>query len=77
MILTTYNMVTSSSEDRALFKKMRYSTVVYDEAHMLKNMQSQRYDQLMKLKVTTRLTPAEGFYHGLGHILDLVSGFTY
>ena len=42
VILTTYNMVVSSPEDRVLFKKMQFCYVVFDEAHMLKNMASQR-----------------------------------
>ncbi len=50
IILTTYNMVISSSEDRVLFKKMQFVYVVFDEAHMLKNMASQRYEQLMKIR---------------------------
>ncbi|KAK7077745.1 ATP-dependent helicase smarcad1 [Halocaridina rubra] len=55
VILTTYNMVTSSPEDKALFKKLRFNIVVLDEAHMLKNMASQRYEQLMKIKGERRL----------------------
>ena len=42
VILTTYNMVISSAEDRVLFKKMEFHYVVFDEARMLKNMASQR-----------------------------------
>ena len=42
VILTTYNMVISSAEDRVLFKKMQFTYIVFDEAHMLKNMASQR-----------------------------------
>lgn len=45
-------MVTTSTEDRALFKKLRFHSVVLDEAHMLKNMASQRYENLMKIKVS-------------------------
>jgi len=55
VILTTYNMVTSSPEDRVLFKKMEFHYVVFDEAHMLKNMASQRYEQLMKIKCSRKL----------------------
>ena len=49
VILTTYNMVVSSPEDRVLFKKMEFCYIVYDEAHMLKNMASQRYVVAMVL----------------------------
>jgi len=55
VILTTYNMVISSPEDRVLFKKMQFMYVVFDEAHMLKNMASQRYEQLMKIRCSRKL----------------------
>lgn len=55
VILTTYTMVTTSTEDRALFKKLRFHTIVLDEAHMLKNMASQRYENLMKIKGQRRV----------------------
>ena len=42
IILTTYNMVISSAEDRVFFKMMEFTYIVFDEAHMLKNMASQR-----------------------------------
>ena len=51
LCLSRYNMVTTSTEDRALFKKMRFHTLILDEAHMLKNMASLRYENLMKIKV--------------------------
>lgn len=44
-------MVTSSAEDRSFFKRLEFNYVVFDEAHMLKNMASQRYGNLMKIKV--------------------------
>jgi len=55
IILTTYNMVISSAEDRVLFKKMAFTYIVFDEAHMLKNMASQRYEQLMKIRGKRKL----------------------
>jgi len=55
VILTTYNMVISSPEDRVLFKKMEFHYVIFDEAHMLKNMASQRYEQLMKIRCSRKL----------------------
>merc|ERR550519_1521320 len=55
IILTTYNMVISSAEDRVLFKKMQFHYVIFDEAHMLKNMASQRYEQLMKIRASRKL----------------------
>lgn len=46
-------MVTSSAEDRMFFKRLEFNYVVFDEAHMLKNMASQRYTNLMRIKVTS------------------------
>lgn len=47
----SYNMVTSSAEDRNFFKRLEFNYVIFDEAHMLKNMASQRYTNLMRIKV--------------------------
>ena len=55
VILTTYNMVYSSQEDRVMFKRIQFHTVVLDEAHMLKNMNSIRYENLMKVSAEYRL----------------------
>ena len=41
-ILTTYTMLISTNEDKAFFKKLDVGYVIYDEAHMLKNMNSMR-----------------------------------
>ena len=50
-----YNIATGSYEDRCLFKKINFHYSVFDEGHMLKNMVSQRYRNLMKIKVTFQL----------------------
>ncbi|GIY58865.1 hypothetical protein CEXT_191921 [Caerostris extrusa] len=55
VMITTYNMVTSSAEDRGFFKRLQFHYVVFDEAHMLKNMASQRYQHLMKIRAPRRL----------------------
>ena len=55
IILTTYNMVISSAEDRVLFKKMAFTYIVFDEAHMLKNMASQRWGVIRKEVTLDRL----------------------
>ena len=46
---------TFCTEDRALFNKMRFHTLILDEAHMLKNMASLRYENLMKIKAYLRI----------------------
>jgi len=48
-----YNMASGSSEDRQLFKKVKFNYAVFDEGHMLKNMASVRYRGLMKIMVNT------------------------
>ncbi|XP_033740962.1 SWI/SNF-related matrix-associated actin-dependent regulator of chromatin subfamily A containing DEAD/H box 1-like [Pecten maximus] len=55
VILTTYNMATGSVEDRALFKKFEFHYSIFDEGHMLKNMSSLRYQNLMKIQSERRL----------------------
>ena len=45
-------MATGSTEDRSLFKKGYFSYAVFDEGHMLKNMSSLRYQNLMKIRVS-------------------------
>lgn len=55
VVVTTYNMASGSSEDRVLFKKLRYHYAVFDEGHMLKNMTSIRYQSLLKIQAERRL----------------------
>ncbi|XP_061176212.1 SWI/SNF-related matrix-associated actin-dependent regulator of chromatin subfamily A containing DEAD/H box 1B-like [Saccostrea echinata] len=55
VVLTTYNMATGSVEDRALFKKVNFHYAIFDEGHMLKNMSSLRYQNLMKIAAERRL----------------------
>jgi len=55
VILTTYNMVISSPDDRVLFRKLSFHYVVFDEAHMLKNMSTARYDNLMRVQAPRKL----------------------
>ncbi|KAI1278725.1 putative actin-dependent regulator protein [Halotydeus destructor] len=54
VLLTTYNML-QSAEDKVLFKKTSFEYSVFDEAHMLKNMNSTRYEQLMRVRTKRRL----------------------
>ena len=54
VILTTYN-VAQNPDDRKLFKKIRFEYLIFDEAHMLKNMKSARYQGLIKIKSKRRI----------------------
>lgn len=55
VIITTYNMATGSVEDRALFKKFFFHFAIFDEGHLLKNMSSLRYQNLMRIQAHRRL----------------------
>uniref|UniRef100_A0A6A7FRK7 SWI/SNF-related matrix-associated actin-dependent regulator of chromatin subfamily A containing DEAD/H box 1 homolog n=1 Tax=Hirondellea gigas TaxID=1518452 RepID=A0A6A7FRK7_9CRUS len=55
IVLTTYNMISSCADDRNLFKRFKFHTVIFDEAHMLKNMNSQRFENLMKINAECRI----------------------
>ena len=44
--------MSSSPEERKMFRVLRMQYVVLDEAHMLKNMATQRYDNLARINVS-------------------------
>lgn len=50
-----YNLVASSPEDKGLFRNLSFKYIVFDEAHMLKNMMSKRYSNLTRLRVSPAL----------------------
>ena len=54
-VLTTYGLISSTNEDKAFFKKLPLEYCVFDEAHMLKNMNSQRYQSLIQIKSKRKL----------------------
>lgn len=55
VILTTYTMVTNTPEERKMFRITQMHYVVFDEAHMLKNMNTQRYENLIRIKAKNRI----------------------
>ncbi|KAK9458952.1 SNF2 family N-terminal domain-containing protein [Lipomyces oligophaga] len=55
VILTTYNLACGSYADSSFLQKFRFSTCVFDEGHMLKNSESERYRSLMRLNSDFRL----------------------
>ncbi|XP_068560062.1 SWI/SNF-related matrix-associated actin-dependent regulator of chromatin subfamily A containing DEAD/H box 1A [Cebidichthys violaceus] len=55
VIVTTYNMAIGNDSDRGLFRKLRLNYAVFDEGHMLKNMNSLRYRHLMAINAEHRL----------------------
>ncbi|KAF4529624.1 hypothetical protein B566_EDAN017070 [Ephemera danica] len=55
ILLTTYNLVNSTKDDKGFFRKLDIQYIVYDEAHMLKNMATQRYQALMRIQGRHRI----------------------
>ncbi|XP_030046556.1 SWI/SNF-related matrix-associated actin-dependent regulator of chromatin subfamily A containing DEAD/H box 1 isoform X2 [Microcaecilia unicolor] len=76
VILTTYNSAISNSDDRSLFRRMKLNCAVFDEGHMLKNMSSIRYQQLMTFNAKKRLlltgTPVQNNLLELMSLLNFV-----
>lgn len=55
VLVTTYNLATGSPPDFKFLKNQHFDMIVYDEGHMLKNSNSERYNKLMRLKADFRL----------------------
>ncbi|KDN45548.1 hypothetical protein RSAG8_04872, partial [Rhizoctonia solani AG-8 WAC10335] len=56
VLITTYQIAQGAEPDRKfLSKSVKWETCVFDEGHVLKNFQSQRYQQLMKIPARWRL----------------------
>ncbi|XP_076654676.1 SWI/SNF-related, matrix-associated actin-dependent regulator of chromatin, subfamily a, containing DEAD/H box 1 [Halictus rubicundus] len=55
VLLTTYNLISSTPEERRLFRVMPIDYVVFDEAHMLKNMSTIRYENLVRISAKHRI----------------------
>ncbi|KAK6312749.1 hypothetical protein J4Q44_G00160960 [Coregonus suidteri] len=55
VIVSTYNLAIGNDSDRSLFRKLKLKYAVFDEGHMLKNMNSRRYRHLMAVNAEHRL----------------------
>lgn len=55
VLVTTYNLATGALPDFKFLKNQHFDMIVYDEGHMLKNSNSERYNKLMRLKARFRL----------------------
>lgn len=55
ILLTTYNLICSTPEERRLFRVMGINYVIFDEAHMLKNMSTVRYENLVRINAKHRI----------------------
>ncbi|RXW25623.1 hypothetical protein EST38_g264 [Candolleomyces aberdarensis] len=55
VLITTYNLAQGDDRDRKFFRKIDWDCSIFDEGHVLKNFQSQRYQSLLKYGSTWRL----------------------
>ncbi|ANZ74124.1 BA75_01301T0 [Komagataella pastoris] len=55
VLVTTYNLATGNKYDQQFLRSREFNVIVYDEGHMLKNSQSERYAKLMRLGAHFRL----------------------
>ncbi|KAM4745184.1 SWI/SNF-related matrix-associated actin-dependent regulator of chromatin subfamily A containing DEAD/H box 1A [Anableps anableps] len=55
VIVTTYNLAIGNDSDRSLFRKLPLKYAVFDEGHMLKNMNTLRYRHLMSINAEHRI----------------------
>jgi SWI/SNF-related matrix-associated actin-dependent regulator 1 of chromatin subfamily A len=55
VLVTTYNIATSTREDRSFLRRMRFRSMILDEGHMVKSLQSARTKHLNSLKPPFRL----------------------
>ncbi|KAG8863277.1 hypothetical protein FRB96_008768 [Tulasnella sp. 330] len=76
VVLTTYNFAAGNEHDRKFFKKTEWEVCVFDEGHMLKNFQSQRYEALMRIRANWRLlltgTPLQNNLQELVSLLNFI-----
>uniref|UniRef100_A0A182XGX4 SWI/SNF-related matrix-associated actin-dependent regulator of chromatin subfamily A containing DEAD/H box 1 homolog n=1 Tax=Anopheles quadriannulatus TaxID=34691 RepID=A0A182XGX4_ANOQN len=55
VVLTTYHMMGASGEEKKMWRVTQFDYVVFDEAHMLKNVHSQRYQNLIRINAKYRI----------------------
>ncbi|KAF9529360.1 SNF2 family N-terminal domain-containing protein [Crepidotus variabilis] len=76
VLITTYNLAQGDDKDRKFFRRMDWDCCVYDEGHVLKNFQSQRYQSLLKFPYKWRLlltgTPLQNNLQELVSLLNFI-----
>lgn len=76
VMVTTYNLATGGKQDLGFLKSLKFNVCIYDEGHLLKNSQSERYNKLMKLKANFRVlltgTPLQNNLRELVSLLSFI-----
>ncbi|KAJ3840098.1 SNF2 family N-terminal domain-containing protein [Lentinula raphanica] len=75
VLITTYNLAQGDS-DRKFFRRIEWDCCVFDEGHVLKNFQSQRYTSLLRIKSRWRLlltgTPLQNNLQELVSLMNFI-----
>ncbi|KAI3635676.1 hypothetical protein MIR68_006314 [Amoeboaphelidium protococcarum] len=75
VLVTTYNML-GTSEDRGYLRKIPWTYMVLDEGHLIKNIQSMRYKNLVSIRSQYKLlltgTPIQNTLHELLALLVFI-----
>ncbi|KAG8213895.1 snf2 family dna-dependent atpase [Butyriboletus roseoflavus] len=76
VLITTYNLAQGNDRDRKFFRRVEWDCIVFDEGHVLKNFQSQRYQALLKFEARWRLlltgTPLQNNLQELVSLLNFI-----
>lgn len=76
VMVTTYNLACGATQDLGFLKSRKFNVCVYDEGHLLKNSQSERYSKLMRLHANFRLiltgTPLQNNLRELVSLLSFI-----
>ncbi|KAG6841890.1 hypothetical protein C0991_005620 [Blastosporella zonata] len=76
VLITTYNLAQGDDRDRKFFRRIDWDSCVYDEGHVLKNFQSQRYQTLLKFGSNWRLlltgTPLQNNLQELVSLMNFI-----
>ncbi|KLO15390.1 hypothetical protein SCHPADRAFT_849585 [Schizopora paradoxa] len=76
VLITTYNLAVGDEKDRKFFRRIDWNTCVFDEGHVLKNFQSQRYQALMRFDAKWKLlltgTPLQNNLQELVSLMNFI-----
>ncbi|TFY75886.1 hypothetical protein EWM64_g8126 [Hericium alpestre] len=76
VLITTYNLASGDDKDRKFLRKLEWDACVFDEGHVLKNFDSQRYQSLMKNACNWRLlltgTPLQNNLQELVSLMNFI-----
>ncbi|KAF8521260.1 SNF2 family N-terminal domain-containing protein [Hysterangium stoloniferum] len=76
VLVTTYALAQGDERDRKFFRKYEWQCCIFDEGHVLKNFDSQRYHQLMKIDSKWRLlltgTPLQNNLQELVSLMNFI-----